>query len=252
VSDPFSLKGKRAFVTGANTGIGQGIAVALARAGAQVLAAGRSSMAETAKLIDAVGGVSHEIRIDLEKPAAAAKVLEAAWAEQGPIDILANNAGITRRGDAIDITEADWDVVMDVNLKAIFLLSQAFARRVFAEGRKARIVMTASMMSFQGGIRIAPYTASKAGLAGLTRILANEWAPRGINVNAIAPGYIETNNTKPLLADPVRYQEILKRIPAGHWGKPEDIGGMAVFLSSDAASYVHGAMLNVDGGWLAR
>ncbi|HTV67584.1 MAG TPA: 2-dehydro-3-deoxy-D-gluconate 5-dehydrogenase KduD [Rhizobiaceae bacterium] len=252
MSDPFSLKGKRAFVTGANTGIGQGIAVALARAGAEVLAAGRSSMAETIKAIEAASGQAREIKIDLEKPAAAAKVLEKVWDEHGPIDILVNNAGITRRGDAVDLTEADWDVVLDVNLKAIFLLSQAFARKVFAAERKARVIMTASMMSFQGGIRIAPYTASKAGLAGLTRILANEWAPRGINVNAIAPGYIETNNTKPLLEDPARYQEILKRIPAGHWGKPEDIGGMAVFLASDAANYIHGAILPVDGGWLAR
>lgn len=252
MSDPFSLKGKRAFVTGANTGIGQGIAVALARAGADVLAAGRSSMAETGKAIEATGATMREVKIDLEKPAASAKVLEKAWDEHGPIDILVNNAGITRRGDAVDLTEADWDVVLDVNLKAIFLLSQAFAKKVFAANRKARVIMTASMMSFQGGIRIAPYTASKAGLAGLTRILANEWAGKGINVNAIAPGYIETNNTKPLLEDPVRYQEILKRIPAGHWGKPEDIGGMAVFLASDAAAYVHGAILPVDGGWLAR
>jgi 2-deoxy-D-gluconate 3-dehydrogenase len=176
----------------------------------------------------------------------------AAWAEHGPIDILVNNAGIIRRADATDFSEADWDDVIDINLKSVFLLCQALARQAFAAGRSAKIVNVASLLSFQGGIRVASYTASKSGLAGLTKLLANEWAARGINVNAIAPGYIETNNTEALRADPDRSTDILKRIPAGRWGSPSDIGGTAVYLASDAANYVHGAILPVDGGWLGR
>jgi 2-deoxy-D-gluconate 3-dehydrogenase len=248
----FSLTGKRAMVTGANTGIGQGIAIALAGAGAAIVAVGRSSMDETGAAIEALGGSMTPVMADLGKPAEAAAMLEKAWNEEGPIDILVNNAGIIRRGVAVDFSETDWDDVMDVNLKTVFMLSQALARKAFAEGRKAKIVNIASMLSFQGGIRIVSYTAAKSGLAGLTRILANEWAARGINVNAIAPGYIETNNTQILREDSVRSAEILKRIPAGHWGRPEDIGGTAVYLASDAADYVHGAILPVDGGWLAR
>ncbi|MBX3577521.1 MAG: 2-dehydro-3-deoxy-D-gluconate 5-dehydrogenase KduD [Rhizobiaceae bacterium] len=252
MSDPFRLDGRRALVTGANTGIGQGIAVALARAGAEVLAAGRSSMDDTGAAIATLGGTMREIKIDVSKPKAAAKVLDKAWEKHGPIDILVNNAGIIRRGDAVDFSEEDWDDVMDVNIKSVFTLSQALAKRAFAEQRKAKIINIASMLSFQGGIRILSYTVAKSGMAGLTRILANEWAARGINVNAIAPGYIETNNTKVLRADKNRFDQILQRIPAGHWGKPEDIGGTAVFLASDAANYVHGAIFPVDGGWLAR
>jgi len=248
----FSLEGRRAMVTGANTGIGQGIAISLARAGAEILAVGRSSMTDTLREIKSAGGRAVPIFADLADPAGAAAMLTDAWEEHGPIDILVNNAGITRRGDAVDLSEADWDAVMDVNLKAVFLLSQALARKAFAANRPAKIINIASMLSFQGGIRIAPYTASKSGLAGLTRILANEWAGRGINVNAIAPGYIETNNTRVLREDPVRNVDIMKRIPAGRWGRPEDLGGAAVYLASDAASYVHGAIFPVDGGWLAR
>ena len=252
MSDPFRLDGRRALVTGANTGIGQGIAVALARAGAEVLAAGRSSMDDTGAAIAKLGGTMREIKIDVSKPKVAAKVLDKAWDKHGPIDILVNNAGIIRRGDAVDFSEEDWDDVMDVNIKSVFTLSQALAKRAFAEQRKAKIINIASMLSFQGGIRILSYTVAKSGMAGLTRILANEWAAKGINVNAIAPGYIETNNTKVLRADKNRFDQILQRIPAGHWGKPEDIGGTAVFLASDAANYVHGAIFPVDGGWLAR
>lgn len=248
----FSLVGKRALVTGANTGIGQGIALALAQAGAQIIAAGRSSMDETLSLIEASGGKATPLTTDLGDPAGAAALLGRTWEERGPIDILVNNAGIIRRGDAVDFSEADWDDVMDVNLKSVFMLSQALARKAFTEKRPAKIVNIASMLSFQGGIRIVSYTAAKSGLAGLTRILANEWAARRINVNAIAPGYIVTNNTQVLREDPVRSEEILKRIPAGHWGKPEDIGGTAVFLASAASDYVHGAIFPVDGGWLAR
>jgi 2-dehydro-3-deoxy-D-gluconate 5-dehydrogenase len=248
----FDLTGRRAMVTGANTGIGRGIAISLAKAGADILAVGRSSMDETRAAVEAAGARFVEIRADLAETAGVAAMFDTAWDAQGPIDILINNAGIIRRADAVDFTEADWDAVMDVNLKSVFLLCQAFAGKTFAAGRTGRIVNVASLLSFQGGIRVASYTASKSGLAGLTKLLANEWAAKGINVNAIAPGYIETNNTEALRADPVRREDILKRIPAGRWGQPSDIGGTAVFLASDAATYVHGAVIPVDGGWLAR
>ncbi len=240
--NPFSLEGRTALVTGANTGIGQAIAVSMARAGAQVIAAGRSSCAETVRL---TGG--EELRLDFADPMAAREV----FADR-PVDILVNNAGIIRRADALDFSEEDWDAVMDVNLKAVFFTCQSFARAALARGAGGRIVNIASLLSFQGGIRVPSYTASKHGVAGITKLLANEWAARGINVNAIAPGYIETNNTEALRADPGRNKAILERIPAGRWGRPEDIGEAAVFLASPAARYIHGAVLNVDGGWLAR
>jgi 2-deoxy-D-gluconate 3-dehydrogenase len=249
---PFSLAGRRAMVTGANTGIGQGIALSMAEAGAEVVAVGRSSMAETEDAVRAVGGKIVSVKADLGKSRTVAAMLDTAWDAHGPIDILVNNAGIIRRADAVDFSEADCDEVMEINLKSVFLLCQALAKRAFAEQRTARIVNVASLLSFQGGIRVASYTASKSGLAGLTRILANEWAAKGINVNAIAPGYIVTNNTEALRNDPDRSTDILKRIPAGRWGKASDIGGTAVYLASDAANYVHGAVLPVDGGWLAR
>lgn len=167
-------------------------------------------------------------------------------------DILVNNAGIIRRADAVDFTEADWDAVMDVNLKALFFTTQAFARELLAKGMPGKVVNIASLLSFQGGIRVPSYTAAKHGVVGVTKLLANEWASKGINVNAVAPGYIETNNTEALRADPDRNKAILERIPAGRWGRAEDIAGATVFLSSAAANYVHGAVLNVDGGWLAR
>lgn len=248
----FSLAGRRAMVTGANTGIGQAIAIALAGAGAEILAVGRSAMDETVDAIEAAGGSILPVMADLGDPTGAAAMLERSWDEIGPIDILVNNAGIIRRSDAVDFSEADWDDVMDINLKSVFMLSQALARKALAAERPAKIVNIASLLSFQGGIRIASYTAAKSGLAGLTRILANEWAARRINVNAIAPGYIVTNNTTALREDPVRSADILKRIPAGHWGKPEDIGGTAIFLASAASDYIHGAIFPVDGGWLAR
>jgi len=252
MSSPFDLTGKRAMVTGANTGIGQGIAISLAQAGAKVIAVGRSSMAETEAAIHAAGGTVHSVKADLGETSKVASVLDDAWNRFGPIDILVNNAGIIRRADAVDFSEADWDDVMDINLKSVFLLCQALARRAFADDRPARIINVASVLSFQGGIRVVSYTSSKTGLAGLTRILANEWAARGINVNAIAPGYVVSNNTEALRNDPDRSSDILKRIPAGRWGSPADIGGTAVYLASNAASYVHGAILPVDGGWLAR
>jgi 2-deoxy-D-gluconate 3-dehydrogenase len=240
--NPFSLAGRTALVTGANTGIGQAIAVAMARAGAQVIAAGRSDCAETVAL---TGGEA--LHLDFADPMAARDVFAARR-----IDILVNNAGIIRRADAVEFSEADWDDVIDVNLKAVFFTAQAFAKAALDQGRGGAIVNIASLLSFQGGIRVPSYTASKHGVAGLTKLMANEWASRGINVNAIAPGYIETNNTEALRADPVRSKAILDRIPAGRWGQPSDIGEAAVFLASPAARYIHGAILNVDGGWLAR
>ena len=179
-------------------------------------------------------------------------MLENAWETHGPIDGLVNNAGIIRRADAIDYSEADWDDVLDINLKSLFFLSQAYARKLFATARRGKIVNIASLLSFQGGIRVAAYTASKHGVAGVTQVLANEWAAKGVNVNAIAPGYIETNNTQALRADPDRSAAILSRIPAGRWGAPHDIGEAAVFLLAQASDYMHGAIIPVDGGWLAR
>jgi 2-deoxy-D-gluconate 3-dehydrogenase len=239
----FSLSGRTALVTGANTGIGQAIAVAMGRAGARVICAGRSVCAETVAMIP----LASEIRLDFSDPMAAGDVFEGT-----EIDILVNNAGIIRRADAVDFTETDWDEVVDVNLKAVFFTCQAFGKTVLARGGSGAIINIASLLSFQGGIRVPSYTASKHGVAGITKLLANEWAAKGINVNGIAPGYIATNNTEALRADPVRNQAILDRIPAGRWGESSDIGEAAVFLASPAAKYIHGAVLNVDGGWLAR
>ena len=238
----FSLDGQVALVTGANTGIGQAIALAMAQAGAEVIAAGRRDCDETLALM----GSGRGMRLDFTDPMAARDVFAAER-----IDILVNNAGIIRRNDATDFTEADWDEVMDVNLKSLFFTCQAFARAAIPRGR-GKIVNIASLLSFQGGIRVPSYTASKHGVAGLTKLMANEWAARGLNVNAIAPGYIETNNTAALRADPDRSRAILDRIPAGRWGRAEDIGQTAVFLSAPASDYINGTVLNVDGGWLAR
>jgi len=248
----FSLAGRRVLVTGANTGIGQGIAVSVSRAGANVVGVGRSAMDETAAQIEAAGGGRFEAAsCDLSDKAAAQAMLDQVWAA-GPLDGLVNNAGVIRRADAVDFTEADWDEVMEVNLKSLFFLSQAFGRKALEEGRRGKIINIASMLSFQGGIRVASYTASKHGVLGLTRLLACEWAAKGINVNAIAPGYIETNNTEALRADAERSAAILSRIPAGRWGEPGDIGDAAVFLLARASDYMHGACIPVDGGWLAR
>lgn len=243
MTDPFCLDGKTALVTGANTGIGQAIALALGRAGAQVIVASRRPADVT---LAALGPQGRALSMDLSDPMAARD----AFAD--PVDILVNNAGTIRRADSLDYSEADWDAVMDVNLKAVFFTAQAFARAVLARGGRGKLVNVASLLSFQGGIRVPAYTASKHGVTGLTKILANEWAARGINVNAIAPGYIETNNTEALRKDPDRSAAILSRIPAGRWGRPEDVADAAVFLSAPASDYIHGAVLNVDGGWLAR
>ncbi|MBB5519389.1 2-dehydro-3-deoxy-D-gluconate 5-dehydrogenase KduD [Amphiplicatus metriothermophilus] len=248
----FDLSGKIALVTGANTGIGQGLAVGLAEAGADIAAVGRSDPAETRKIVEKAGCRFAFVEADLRDSARAEEIVAAAKKALGPVDILVNNAGVIRRNDALDFTQEDWDEVLDVNLKTVFFLSQAAAKRMVAAGRPGKIINIASMLSFQGGIRVASYTASKSGVAGLTKLLANEWASRGINVNAIAPGYIATNNTAALRADEKRNAEILGRIPAGRWGEPGDLAGAAVFLASPASDYVHGTILAVDGGWLAR
>jgi len=248
---PFDLAGKVAVVTGANTGIGQAIAVALAAAGAEVACVGRTPAEETAEQIRALGRRGVLIPADLSTIAPVQQVVDTTLAELGRLDILVNNAGIIRRADAVDFTEEDWDAVIDTNLKSVFFLCQAAGRHMIAQG-SGRIINIASMLTFQGGIRVPSYTASKSGVGGLTKLLANEWAAKGVTVNAIAPGYIATNNTAALQADESRNKAILGRIPAGRWGNPGDLGGAAVFLASDAAAYVNGHILAVDGGWLAR
>ncbi|CAN7434339.1 2-dehydro-3-deoxy-D-gluconate 5-dehydrogenase KduD [Phenylobacterium sp. LjRoot225] len=250
--DIFNLEGQVALVTGANTGLGQGIAIGLAEAGADIVAVGRSAPDETARRVAALGRKFYAVSADLSSTEPIGRVIAEAYAAAGRLDILVNNAGMIRRAEALAFSEADWDAVMETNLKVAFFLAQAVARRWVADGRGGKILNVVSMLSFQGGVRTASYTASKSGLAGVTKLLANEWAAKGINVNAIAPGYFATNNTDALRADKGRNQDILARIPAGRWGKPEDLAGAAVFLASRASDYMHGAVVPVDGGWLAR
>ena len=252
ILDMFSLKGKIAAVTGANTGLGQGMALALAEAGAKVALVGRSAMDDTLKQIAASGGEAFPVKADLANCSICQSIIDATVQKYGGIDILVNNAGIIRRGDSIDFTEKDWDDVMDVNLKSLFFLSQAAARQFIKQGRGGKIINIASLLSYQGGIRVPSYTSSKSGGIGLTRILANEWAKHGICVNGIAPGYMVTNNTEALRNDKARYNAILERIPAGRWGLPSDLAGAAVFLASPASDYMHGFTIAVDGGWLGR
>jgi 2-deoxy-D-gluconate 3-dehydrogenase len=252
----FDLSGRVALVTGANTGIGQGIALALATAGADIAAVGRTPAQETAAKVEALGRRCLLVGADLSSIAPVSDVVAQVVDTLGGLHILVNNAGIIRRADALDFSEEDWDAVIDTNLKSVFFLCQAAARHMVARhaetGARGKIINIASMLSFQGGVRVPSYTASKSGVAGLTKLLANEWAAKGINVNAIAPGYIATNNTAALQADETRNRQIMERIPEGRWGAPEDIGGAAVFLASQAADYVQGHVLAVDGGWLAR
>jgi 2-dehydro-3-deoxy-D-gluconate 5-dehydrogenase len=241
---PFDLTGKVAAVTGANSGLGQAIAIGLAQAGADIVALGRSEPGATAGAVAELGRRCHWQHADLDTVAGLPQAVAEAIGAFGTIDILVNNAGTIRRADALEFSEADWDAVMAVNLKTAFFLSQAVARTWVDAGRRGKIINIASLLSFQGGARVASYTASKSGLLGLTRLLANEWAKHGINVNAIAPGYFATANTQALRDDAERNRQILERIPAGRWGQPGDLAGAAVFLAC--------AVLPVDGGWLAR
>jgi len=247
----FDLSGKVAVVTGANTGIGQAIALALAEAGADLAAVGRTPAAETIAQARALGRKAEMVSADLSTIEPVGRVVEEVIARLGRLDILVNNAGIIRRADAVDFSEADWDAVIDTNLKSVFFLCQAAGRHMIAQG-SGKIINIASMLTFQGGIRVPSYTASKSGVGGLTKLLANEWAAKGVQVNAIAPGYIATNNTAALQADEARNRAILERIPAARWGDPADLGGAAIFLASAASNYVNGHILAVDGGWLAR
>lgn len=248
----FDLTGKTALVTGANTGLGQGMAIALAKAGADIALIGRTEPVETLKQIAEIGVKSVSIKTDLANADGLEDIIAKVVSKLGRADILVNNAGIIKRNDSIEFTPDDWDSVMDVNLRTVFFLSQAFARHLMTEHKGGKIINIASMLTFQGGIRVPSYAASKSGLGGLTKALGNEWASSGINVNAIAPGYFATNNTAALQADPKRNAEILSRIPSGRWGQPSDLAGAVVFLASAASDYVQGITLPVDGGWLSR
>ncbi len=248
----FDLSGKVALVTGANTGLGQGMALALAEAGADIVLVGRSDPAQTRQLIEKTGVKTHSILTDLGAIDAVSDIIAESVSALGGADILVNNAGIIKRNEALDFTPDEWDAVMNVNLRTLFFLSQAFAKHCVANKKSGKIINIASMLTFQGGIRVPSYTASKSGVGGLTKALANEWAKHGINVNAIAPGYFATNNTAALQADEKRNAEILGRIPSGRWGKPSDMAGAVVFLASEASDYVQGITLPVDGGWLSR
>ena len=248
----FDLSGKTALITGANTGLGQGMALALAEAGADIALIGRTEPTETFGQMSKTGVKCVSIKADLSNADTVTEIVDQTVSKLGRADILVNNAGIIKRREAINFTPDDWDSVMNVNLRTLFFLSQAFARHLVAENKGGKIVNIASMLSFQGGIRVPSYAASKSGVSGLTKALANEWAAHGINVNAIAPGYFETNNTQALQIDKKRNAEILDRIPSGRWGKPSDLDGAVVFLASKASDYVQGITLAVDGGWLSR
>jgi 2-dehydro-3-deoxy-D-gluconate 5-dehydrogenase len=254
VIDSFRLEGKVALVTGANRGLGQAMAIALAEAGADIVGLSRSGAAqETAQLVQSLERRYLDISADLGKTTVQAltDILSRVEQELGQVDILVNNAGIVRRSPALEYSEEDWDAVYEVNLKSAFFLAQAAARVMVRQGR-GKIINVASVLSYQGGIFVPSYAAAKSGLMGLTRALANEWASLGVNVNAIVPGYMETDNTAALRADENRNTAILARIPAGRWGHPDDLKGTVVFLASPASDYMHGAAITVDGGWLGR
>ncbi|CCN82483.1 2-dehydro-3-deoxy-D-gluconate 5-dehydrogenase [Vibrio nigripulchritudo SFn27] len=248
----FNLEGKVALVTGASKGLGQAMSIALAKAGADIVGVARSSTEQTQAGVERQGRKFIGIETDLGRRDAIDSIIQTLAVLDSTPDILVNNAGIIRREDSINFSEDDWDSVMDINLKSLFFLSQAAVKQWVAQNRTGKIINIASMLSFQGGIRVPSYTASKTGVLGLTRIGACEWAKYGINVNAIAPGYMATDNTKALREDSNRNSEILNRIPAGRWGEPEDMQGAAIFLASSASDYVNGAVLTVDGGWQAR
>ncbi len=252
MSKLFDLTGKVAVVTGAGRGLGQGLALGLAEAGADLaLVVNRTAPEDTLRAVESLGRKAVVIQADLSTEAGAAKVSEAAIEAFGKIDILVNNAGIIRRTPAADHSYGDWQEVLDVNLNSVFLLCQSLGREMLKQG-SGKIVNIASMLTFQGGINVPGYTASKHAVAGLTKALANEWAGRGINVNAIAPGYMSTDNTEALRNDEMRSRQILERIPAGRWGTAEDMKGPVVFLASSASDYMSGHILCVDGGWMTR
>jgi 2-deoxy-D-gluconate 3-dehydrogenase len=253
ILDHFSLLDKVAIVTGCSVGLGQGMAQGLAEAGADIVGVYNISPPDaTRAYVEGIGRRFLGIQADLVSTKPIAGIIDQAVRTFERIDILVNNAGIIRRAEAVDFTEKDWDDVMNLNMKSLFFLCQAVARRCIAQGTGGKIINVASMLSFQGGIRVASYTASKGGVMGITSLLANEWAKYHINVNAIAPGYMATKNTEPLRNDPVRSREILDRIPAGRWGTPDDLKGVVVFLASAASDYMHGYTVAVDGGWLSR
>ncbi|MEE9654002.1 2-dehydro-3-deoxy-D-gluconate 5-dehydrogenase KduD [Kluyvera ascorbata] len=252
ILNAFNLQGKVALVTGCDKGLGQGMALGLAEAGCDIVSVSRRVPQETAEKVAALGRRLYAIQADLSQAESIADIVPAAVAAAGRIDILVNNAGTIRREDALTFSEKDWDEVMNLNIKSVFFLSQAVARQFMKQGDGGKIINIASMLSFQGGIRVPSYTASKSGVLGITRLLANEWAQHQINVNAIAPGYMATNNTQQLREDAERSKAILDRIPAGRWGLPDDLKGPVVFLASSASDYINGYTIAVDGGWLAR
>ena len=253
ILEQFKLNDRVALVTGASTGLGAAIAIALAQAGAQVTCHGNTRSPEaTCDQIQSFGGVAHAISGDLRKSETARSLVDQTLEWFGRIDILINNAGTIRRAPAVDYSDEDWATVIEVNLSSVFRLSRLVGKQMIENGRGGKIVNIASLLSFQGGITVPAYAASKGGVAQLTKALANEWAKHGINVNAIAPGYMRTSNTAALQADETRNRQILERIPAARWGEPEDLAGAAVFLSSGASDYVNGHVLVVDGGWMGR
>jgi 2-dehydro-3-deoxy-D-gluconate 5-dehydrogenase len=252
ILDSFKLTGKVAIVTGCSRGLGLGMALGLAEAGADIVGVASGSLERAGVEVEGRGRRFLGIQADLSETKGIEEIVKRTIADCGKVDILINNAGIIRRAEAVDFTEKDWDDVLNVNLKTVFFLSQAVARRFIVQQTGGKIINMASMLSFQGGVRVPSYAASKSGVMGLTRLLACEWAKHDINVNAIAPGYMATDNTAPLRADPIRNSEILARIPAGRWGLPEDLKGIAVFLASEASRYLNGFTIAVDGGWLAR
>lgn len=253
ILDSFKLDGKVAIVTGCERGLGQGMAIALAEAGADIFGVSYPADAdETKAKVEAVGRKFSYMQANLLSIEPIPEILKRAVATYGHVDIVVNNAGIIKRNDAVDFTEAEWDDVMNINLKTVFFMCQAAARQFIAQKTGGKIINVASMLSFQGGLRVPSYTASKSGVKGITMLMANEWAKHGINANAIAPGYMATDNTAPLRADADRSASILERIPASRWGEPRDLAGAAVFLASAASDYVNGYTIAVDGGWLAR
>ena len=252
ILDQFKLDGRVALVTGASAGLGQAVAMALAEAGADVVCHGNSRSPEaTCEAVSKTGRAAFSITGDLANSDTPRKLIDETLNRFGRIDILINNAGTIRRAPAVDYSETDWAIVIQVNLSAVFRLSQLAGRQMISQG-KGKIVNIASLLSFQGGITVPAYAASKGGVAQLTKALSNEWAGKGINVNAIAPGYMRTDNTKALQQDEMRNRQILERIPAGRWGDPTDLAGAAVFLASPASDYVSGEVLVVDGGWMGR